>query len=225
MWRTKIPYEDLPASITQLIPEGDLLVAYGDPEAGTVVLWTGTGSNPRWEREFSPAHGRFLTRAERETRLPAPREFDLPDQQVHVVQEHRLLPDSDLRYEAYLVYDLDGRNLITETGQEFFKAAYEEPERVIGVAVRQATFPSRYRGWSRPERINHWTMLIRRHRRWNAESGYDEDDVFTPKLWRRMNDIDPDVGELLPEITGRLARMWLADPDDMLAEFRRRTGA
>jgi hypothetical protein len=222
-WRAEIPYDRLPRPITESITEASLLWACANPEADTVVLWTGT--DRRREREFSPADGSFLTRSERERALPARREFVLSEQGIRVVQENSLLPDSDIRYERYVAYDSWRDSVITECGQKFFGPVYQDPEAVVADAVRGATFPERYRTeWSRSERISHWALWLNRVRRWAGEDGHDEDTAFTPDVWRRMREVDPDVEELLPEIIDELAKLWMTDPARMLSDFRRRAG-
>jgi len=117
-WRIEISYDHLPQPLTEWVAESSLLWACADPDAGTVVVWTST--DRRRELEFSIAEARFLTRAERERALPPKREFPLPDQRWHVVQDACLLPDTDIRYERYAVYDARRAHKIVECGQEFF---------------------------------------------------------------------------------------------------------
>lgn len=221
--RPRIPYSELPAALIQMVPEPDLIRACANPEAGTVVVWMEPTSLR--EREFSAVEGRFLTRAERERALPPEREFSIPDRRVHVVHQASLLPDSDVRYERYIVYDERRERLITECGQKFFAPVYQDPEVVVTDAVRQATFPERYRHeWSHSERVGHWVSWLHRARRWAGENGNDEESAFGPDAWRYMREVDPDIEDLLPEIIDELARLWMTDPERMLEEFRRRSG-
>jgi hypothetical protein len=206
-----------------MVSESDLLRAGANPGAGTIVVWT--GERERREREYSVAEDRFLSRAEREQELPADREVALTEPRVRVVQRACLLPDSDVLYETYTVYDPRRETLIVECGQEFFTPVYQDPEILVVNAVRRATFPRRYRDqWSPSERVSHWALWLHRARREAGESGDDEDVAFIPAVWRYMLEIDPDIEQLLPEIIDELARLWMTDPDQMLTEFRRRIG-
>lgn len=224
-WRAGISYLELPATVMSAVPEAGFLRACADSYAGTVIVWvldrrSGTG---RREREFSPSEDRFLTRAEREASLPPPREFPLPEQRVHVVQRARLLPNNDIRYESYDAFDLDDRSRpLARGGQEFFAPVYQDPLTVIRSAVTKATFPETYRAWSKPERIGHWVAWLYRGRRQSGENGQGEDAAFGPDVWRQMTDVDPRIEHLLPDIIGDLARLEMADPDQLLTEFRRR---
>lgn len=223
MWRAEVPYNQFPRPLAESVPESGLLWACSNPDRGTIVVWTGT--DRRLEREFSVAEGRFLTHAERERALPSEREFSMRDLRVRVVQDACLLPASDIRYERYRVQDIGRNLLITECGQEFFDAVYQDPEELVADAVRQARLPERYRReWSRSERVSHWTLWLHRGRRWAGEDGHDEDAAFTPAAWQYMRETDPEIEDLLPDIIDELAQLWLTNPDQMLAEFRRRAG-
>lgn len=222
LWRSMIPHGELPQPMAAAVSEAALTWACANPEAETVVVWT--RSDGRRELEFSPTAGRFLTRAERERALPASREFVLPVDPIRVVQGAQLLPDSDIRYESYAVFGLDSARLITKCGQEFFSPVYQDPADVIRNAVKTATFPETYRAWSDPERIGYWVSWLHRGRRWAGENGQDEDIAFDPDVWQRMKSVDPEIEDLLPDIIADLARMWMVDPDEMLATFRRRSG-
>jgi len=222
-WRTGIPYDQLPQPLTESVTESGLLRACANPEASTVVVWVRT--DRQRELEFSMTEARFLTRAERERALPPEREFPLPDQQYRVVQAACLLPDSDIRYERYVVYDAQREHIITEAGQNFFAPVYQDPEAVVVDALRGATFTERYRReFSPSERVSHWSLWLHRGRRAAGEDGHDEDTAFTPSAWRYMRAVDPDIEDLLPEIIDELAKLWTTDPVQMLAEFRRRAG-
>ena len=198
-----------------------MLWACAYPEAGTVVVWVRT--DHRRELEFSLTEARFLTHAERERALPPKREFALPDQRCCVVQDACLLPSSEIRYERYTVYDLQRAHLITECGQKFFGPVYQDPDVIVVNELQRATFTERYRReWSPSERVSHWALWLHRNRRWAGEDGRDEDTAFTPAAWRYMQEVDPDVEQLLPDIIDELAQLWTYDPARMLAEFRRR---
>lgn len=224
--RNKVAYSTLPAAMSTMIPESAFLTAFNNVESQTVIAWyLDPRLNKQHEIEFSRKLGRVLSRAERERSFPAEREIVLSGDGVKVRVGNRLEPDTDVRYETYVVFDPVTLTKLAESEQTFYALFVLEPEAIIRPAIQKANFPAVYAGWSPVDKIRHWVGVLYRLRRQVGETGCDEDGAFGPTLLAKMRATDPNIDGILAAILAELGRMEMVDPDTIRAAFNKRTGA
>jgi len=212
----------LPAAVQAAIPEERFLYALRGK--GGYVVREVTDAGRSSEREFDEGLGRFLTVEERRQRLPPGDRFVFAgDEPVTVTVTHHIDADTGELRAHFAIVDDAGRP-VAELTRDVFRPTPWRPEEVVAEVMRAHQFPQRYASWPRDEKVRYWAAKLHRLRRARGESGRDEDDLYSPELVGDMEQLDPQVRDLLADVIARVGELEQTDPGAAIDAFEQRSG-
>ncbi|MBO0859047.1 MAG: hypothetical protein J2P21_11340 [Chloracidobacterium sp.] len=220
-----IDFESLPARAAASIGRENFLYSYYIPEKNRYVIHhVNQATKDGEEIEFDVASDRFLTLDERLRELPNPATKAYSDKDVFAYATYRIEQQSNELWVHFDIYSASDNKKITEADQHVYSPIKWDNSSVIASAVEKANFPLQYACWDEDQKVRYWAGMIHRFRRWNGESGLDEDEVFAPSLLHDMEKTDPNVRFLLPKILALAARLEQTEPEILIRSFSKRVG-
>ena len=199
---SEIQYEHLPECASSAIKEEDFLCGW--MLGGDIFVWV---KNPATEKqielEFSDREQRFLSREERQQRLPRPDNFVVNGHRVD--RRYELADETDALYVDYLVTPSFGGDPVRESDMAFPIWLRRGLDATVHRALEKARLPLRYTTWSREERVRYWVAALFLVERNTREHSYKvgplaEDLHFIERASRT----DPSIAELIPDIEAML---------------------
>lgn len=197
-----IEYKQLPERASSAIKEEDFLCGW--MLGGDIFVWV---KNPATERqlelEFSHQEQRFLSREERQRRLPVPETLMVSGHRVD--RRYELAGETDTLYVDYRVTPSFGGDPVRENDRAFPPGLQRGLDAIMRSALEKAQLRLWYATWSREERVRYWVSALYRVERNTREDGYTvgplaEDLHFI--AWASKT--DPLIAELIPDIEATL---------------------
>lgn len=213
----------LPPSLAAIVRQGRLLVGYQLVDQDRYVVQYIQPDGQRRELEYDLALARCLTVDERRAELPPETREPLPEEDLTVVTRHVVVDELAERRVQFDAIDDHGTTVVSLSKAAHVPHAWDG-KQLIKEALQRQRFPVDYATWPRSQRVAYWATTLHRFRRANAESGHEEDEIYTPALVHSMEKTDPEVRQLLPDILARLAALEQDSADQTIAAFTARTG-
>jgi hypothetical protein len=221
----RVGFESLPASAASSIGKDNFLYSYYNPEKNRYVIYHVNQTTKDGEEvEFDVGADRFLTLEERHRELPTSNTKVYTDGEVVAHATYHIRPQSNELWVHFTIYSESEGKKITEADQQVYSPIKWDDNSVISSAVEKANFPKQYASWDEDRKVGYWASMIHRYRRWNGETGLDEDEIFTPDLLQNMEKTDPNVRFLLPRILALAARLEQTEPEVLTRSFSNRVG-
>jgi hypothetical protein len=217
-------YSELPLVLSEQVEQADFLSGYSTSDENILIWVINRASGKQKELEFFKLENRFLSREEREKKLPKPSKKILPKVGVEVLQYYSLEPETDVLYEKIDIFSLKTNEKVTQASQIYFISYKNTLEELVKAAIKKYEFPCIYASWDDEEKVNYWVEVLYRIRRQTGESGGKEDSVFDQELINNMFKVDAKISKIIPTCIKRLAAIEQQDEQKLFSAFLNRTG-
>jgi hypothetical protein len=214
---------DLPEPLAAAIHAEGFRVAYHLPERGRYVARHVLSDGRSEEIEYDVALGRCLTVDERRRELPAPSQRGIPGELADLVTTHFIDDETSGLSMRFQAIDPSGACLADVVKPAHVRLRWDG-EKLVRQALLRQRFPADYAEWPRERRTAHWATVLHRLRRAHAESGRDEDEIYTLDLVRDLERTDARIRKLLPEILTLVGGLEQTRAEEAIAAFSSRTG-
>lgn len=199
---SEIEYKQLPERAASAIKEEDFLCGW--TIGGNIFVWViNPATEKQLELEFSYCEQRFLSREERQQRLPGPDDFVVNGHRVD--RRYTLADETDALSVDYLVTPGFGGEPVRESEMVFPTGLQRGLEATMRRALEKAQLPLVYATWSREERVRHWVAALYRVERNTHEHGYKAGPLAEDRHFIEWaSGTDPRITELIPDIEAML---------------------
>lgn len=221
----RIELQSLPINAINGINSEKFLFSYYVPDSNRYVIRHVNSITKKGEElEFDVQTDRFLPVGERLSDLPDPTVPVYIDRDLIVCGNYHIRPPSNELWVHFDIHSAGEGQKIAEVDQQVYSPIEWEIGSIVAAAVEKAEFPKQYATWDEDRKVGYWAFMIHRYRRWNGETGVDEDEIFTPSLLQNIEKTDSHVRFLLPKILSLVAQLEQTGPEVMIRSFAERAG-
>jgi len=224
----RLDYNNMPSLIRSFYTKEQFLSAHTSDLSNNLIVWV---INPiqkkQLEIEFSPEEGRILSIHERLKSLPASQrvEFEHEGRSLILTTSYTLEEDCETLYQHHEIIDREDPSLHASTDLRAYHTPYREsPERIKTKLIKEIDQQLLYRSMSNQEKAAYWSSRLYRQRRQVGECGGDENAIFEKSFLDKLLVQEPNILSIMPECLRHLANMEQLDYDELIAEFKTRTG-
>jgi hypothetical protein len=222
---TRVGLQSLPVNAANGINREKFLFSYYVPEKNRYVIRHVNPTTKKGEElEFDVEADRFLSIEERLKELPAPNTKVYTEKDIDAYAAYYIRPPSNEMWVHFDIHSKRKGKKVAEAEQQVYAPNEWNIASIVTAAVDKADFPKQYASWDEDRKVGYWASMIHRYRRWNGETGIDEDEVFSPSLLKDMEKTDPNVRFLLPKILTLAAHLEQTDPEALIRSFSERVG-
>lgn len=220
----KSKYLELPDSIVKLICKDDYRASFKSSMSYVIELKIQNQTDfNSLEIEFDIEKNRFLTREERQIKVPKDRELLFAKYNVEIFMQYFLEEETDVLKESYQIYSLTTNEKLESYTQNYFsmKRTFEDKAKEVYEREKEK---EAYREWSDFQKASYWAGKFHRWMRWAGEDGLDEIDFFESKIFEQFRKEEPNIDDLMPLILTELAKVWMFDVDEFFEKVNKRLG-
>jgi len=221
----KVKYTMLPFYIIKLIEKKNYSYAYKSKYAYIIGLRIKNKTNYNClELEYNINKNIFLTREERDLKVPKNRELFFTKYGVKIFIQYFLEEETDILKESYQIYSLKTNEKLEDYEQDFFSMKRSFEDKAKEVYEREEEKKS-YKKWTDSQKISYWAGKFHKGMRQVGESDRDEIEFFEKELFKYFRKKEPNIDVLMPMILTQLATVWMFDIDKFIEEVNKRLKA
>jgi len=216
----KSKYINLPDKIKNLIDKEDYARCYKNDNYYIVQLRLVNKTNySNLEFEFDVKKNRFLTREEREQKVPKDRELFFAEYGVEIFIQYYLEEKTDILKESYQIYSLDTNEKLEDYEQDFFSMNRTFKDKAKEV-YESAKKKESYNEWTNSKKALYWAGKIHQ---WERNFGGTQSfggtdmppvDFLDSSVLSGIRKKELDIDKLMPLILTKLAIWWEYDIDE-----------
>jgi len=215
-------YSNLPNKIKNLIDKEDYSRCYKSDNHYIVQLWV-TNKTKYLEFEFDIHQNRFLTREERELKVPKDRELFFSEYGVEIFIQYFLEEETDILKESYQIYSLDTNEKLERYTQDFFsmkRTFKDKAKEACKIEKEKKTYIKS----TNSEKVAYWAGKIDQWERNFGVIDMPKIDFLDSIGLNGIRKKEPDIDALMPFILKKLATWWEYDIDDFFERVNHNLG-
>ena len=216
---TKINYEkskylELPKGITSIIDKADYRSSYKANNIYIINLLIRNKTDFKsLEIEYDTEKNRFLTREEREAKVPKDRELFFAEYSIEIFIQYYLEEKTDILKESYQIYFLNTNEKLEDYEQDFFSMNRAFKDKAKELYEREKEKEA-YAKWTDSKKASYWAGRIDQWERNFGDIDMPEVDFLDIIGLNGIRKKEPNIDKLMPLILTELARYWEYDVDE-----------
>lgn len=217
-------YLELPKDITNLINKEDYRASYKANNIYIISLLIRNQTKFKsLEIEYDTEKNRFLTREERELKVPKDRELFFSEYGVEIFIQYFLEEETDILKESYQIYSLDTNEKLERYTQDFFsmkRTFKDKAKEACKIEKEKKTYIKS----TNSEKVAYWAGKIDQWERNFGVIDMPKIDFLDSIGLNGIRKKEPDIDALMPFILKKLATWWEYDIDDFFERVNHNLG-